>query len=435
MKIKNIIALLMVFILTLSTVGCGSSKNSNKLVIWTLSEDLKSFAEKYKEKNPDIEIETVVIAPADYSTKLTSALRGKSKTPDIVVGEPQMLQNFFEAGFFEDLTQEPYNVEQYKDKLVDYIYEAGKDENGVVRALSYQITPGGIYYRRDLAKEMWGNDDPAFISEKFKDFDTIIQTAKEIRDKGYRIFSDSGNLRWYTSGGGAWVQDGKLVLSDARLDYFRAAVKLYQEKLVAFAPEWSSAWYASMQGEIPLNAEWQELSEIDSNSETTQVFAYSLPSWGALTIRDNAKDNASNFGVAKGPSSYFGGGTFLGINTYSENKELAWDFLKFVTLDEETSKWWTEVSKGDIVSMKSVLESVKDLENPDYGNQKTYAFFYEEAKNIDYSNITKYDAQIDTFFGQAIEVVQKGEKTEEEALNEFYSNVKSVYPNLKMPNE
>ncbi|MCR2020709.1 extracellular solute-binding protein [Blautia pseudococcoides] len=60
---------------------------------------MKQFAERYCENNPDVQIETVTIAPADYPTKIQTAMRGKQTTPDIIVGEPQMLEDMYEAGF------------------------------------------------------------------------------------------------------------------------------------------------------------------------------------------------------------------------------------------------------------------------------------------------------------------------------------------------
>ncbi|MBE6072086.1 MAG: carbohydrate ABC transporter substrate-binding protein [Clostridium butyricum] len=445
MRLKKVISLVMTGMLAASFIGCGSSESSagkddeqgsGKIVIWTLSDDLKQFAEHYKEENPGKEVEVTVIAPADYPTKVTTALRGKAEVPDVIVGEPQMIPNFMEAGFFEDLSQEPYNVEQYKDKIVDYVYEAGKDENGIVRALSYQVTPGGITYRRDIAKAVWGNDDPEFISEKFKDVTTITETAKELKDKGYRIFSDTGNLRWFVYGKDPqpWVKDGKLMMTEDRLAYVDAAVDLYQEKLVAFAPEWSAAWYASMNGPIPLDADWQELDDVDPNTATTEVFSYALPTWGTLILRDNAKDKIGQFGVTTGPNSYFSGGTFMGISSYSKNKEAAWDFLKYCTLNEDTANWWIEKSKGDVVSYIPALESHKDMENEALGGQKSYTFWLEEANKVDYSLVTKYDDQIGKFFGQSIESVQKGEMTKEDALKDFYKNISTIYPEIEVPN-
>ena len=138
-------------------------------------------------------------------------------------------------------------------------------------------------------------------------------------------------------------------------------------------------------------------------------------------------------GVCKGVSSLFGGGTFMGVIESREKKEAAMHFVEFCTLNEETAEWWIDASDGDIVSMKSVLEANKDYENESFGNQKTYAFFMEEAENVDYSLITRYDTAIDTAFGQAIEACQKGEKDTETALKDFYMEVQTVYPEIKVP--
>lgn len=463
MKIKKLLAATLAGVLTLSLAACGngngngnanSSSNTGKtdttaasasksetdtgavsdkdkdtngesLVIWTLADDLKQFAQRYTEET-GVDIQVEVFAPADYPTKLTSALGAKSKEVDVIVGEPQMLLNFFEAGFFADLSALEADAQ---NQIVNYVYEAGKDENGVLRALSYQVTPGAIIYRRDLAKEIFGTDDPDAMSAKFKDFDTILQTAEEVKDAGYRIFSDSGNLRWYANAGSAWVEDGVLQVSDAKLGYMDAAVKLYQDELVAFAPEWSAAWYASMAGELPLNAGWSDLSEV-SGEDMTQVFSYSLPSWGALIVRDNAKDNKGNFGICSGPCSYFGGGTFIGVSEYSEHKDTAADFVRFCTLNDDTAQWWLETSNGDVVSNKAVLEANKDFENESFGNQKTYEFYTKEAENIDYSIVTKYDDTIGNFWGASIEAIQKGDMTKEEAIDDFYMQVETTFPEI-----
>lgn len=460
MKTKKLTALALAGAMTLSLAACGNSNsgssassnnnatsnsntssssntssNSNtssseeKLVVWTLADDLKQFAQRYSDQT-GVAIDVEVIAPADYSTKLTSALGAKSSEVDIIVGEPQMIPNFFEAGFFEDLS---VLEAEAKEQIVDYVYEAGKDETGVLRALSYQVTPGAVIYRRDLATEIFGTDDPDAMSQKFKDFDTILQTAEEVKAAGYRIFSDSGNLRWYANAGSPWVQDGVLQVSDAKLGYMDAAVKLYQDELVAFAPEWSAAWYASMAGPLPLNAGWSDLAELD-NAEMTQVFAYSLPSWGALIVRDNANDNKGKFGICSGPCSYFGGGTFIGVNTYSNHKDTAIDFVKFCTLNEDTAQWWLETSNGDVVSNKAVLSANQNYENESFGNQKTYEFYLKEANNIDYSVVTKYDDTIGNFWGSAIESIQKGEMTKEEAIDDFYMQVRTTFPEITVNN-
>lgn len=442
---KRLISLALAGVMALSLAACGGAPSQSgstpgsqaqsggtagkKLVVWTLAEDLKDFAAHYTEQT-GVDVEVNVIAPADYPTKINTTLGSRSSDVDIIVGEPQMLPDFYDAGYFADLSEFDTAA---KDKLVDYIYEAGKDENGVLRALSYQVTAGSVIYRRDLAKEVFGTDDPAAIGEKFATFDAICQTAAELDAAGYSIFGDTGALRWFANADAPWVKDGELQMTDARLAYFDAAVDLYQNEYVAFAPEWSPAWYASMAGPLPVNAGWTALEELDANAPTTQIFSYVMPSWGALIVRDNAADNKGNFGVAKGVCSFFGGGTFIGVNEYSENKEEAKKFVEFCTLNEDVAQWWIDESDGDVVSMKSVLEANKDYENPSFGNQKTYEFFAGEATAVDYSLVTRYDTAIGDAFGRAIESVQKGEKDKDTALNDFYMEVQSVYPEIKVP--
>lgn len=404
-------------------------KSVDKIVLWTLSNDLKQFAERYTELTGN-EVEVVVFDSADFATKINQTLGTKSKDVDVFVGEPQMLPNFFEAGFSADLSALD---EQVKSRLVGYTYEAGKDEDGVLRAISYQACPGSVIYRRDLAKEVFGTDDPDEIGKLFSSFSAIEDTAKKLQEKGYTIFGDTGALRWFSNSSSPWVNDkGEIIVDQDRLDYFDCAVELYQKEYVAFAPEWSAAWYTSMAGPLPMHAEWSGLDEVAGNP-TTQIFSYVMPSWGALIVRDNAGDNKGLYGVCSGVCSFFGGGTFLTVNEYSAHKEAAQQFIEFCTLDDDTARWWLEASNGDVVSNLAVLEENKNYENESFGNQKTYDFFMGEMDKIDYSLVTGYDDTCKDAFGAAIISVQQGEATKEEALKGFYDLVIATYPELSIP--
>ena len=471
MKLKKIVSAMLVGTMLISMTACGSSNNTNggaannnnstnagtetadnntsgekqKLVIWTLAKDLETFAEKYMEENNNVDIETVVIEPADYVTKVQTALNGGQTEPDIIVGEPQMLEDFYDAGYFEDLNQAPYNAQDYKDQIVDYVWEVGQDSEGIQRAISYQITPAGIFYRRDIAQDVFGTDDPDEIGKLFKDYATVLDTAQKVKDKGYRCFASDAEMNFF-SGDSAWVIDGKLNVDQARYDYMDLCVDLYQNDLTAYANQWSTPWYQAMAGEVPiLSADIQnyaddsvnvwdatEFAEATADMDKTQVFAYGLPAWGVLTLRDNVGDTSGKWGVCSGPAYGMSGGTFIGISSQSERKDAAWDFIKFCTLNEDTANWWIEKSEGDTVSLKSVLEQHKDDENPVYGNEKLYAFWLKQAEGIDYSKVTRYDKAIGDAWGNAITAVKTGEKSKEDAVNEFYDVVQSTYPEIEI---
>ena len=420
----------------------GAAVSGGKLVVWTLAADLQQFAERYHEKT-GVEVETVIIEPGDYPTKVQTALMGGEKEPDIIVGEPQMLEDFYANGFFANLDE--LGAKDFDGKIVDYVWKVGQDSEGIQRAISYQITPAGIYYRRDIAKEVFGTDDPDEIGKKFADYDTILETAKTLKAAGYRIFASDSEINYF-SGDSAWVVNGELNVSDARFDYMDLVISLYQNDLTAYANQWSTPWFQAMSGDVPiLTAEIQNyeddsvnvwdaesFAEATKDLERTTVFAYGLPSWGVLTMRDNVGETSGKWGVCAGPAYGFGGGTYIGISNLSERKDIAWDFIKFCTLNEETADWWIETSEGDTVSLISALDKHKDDANNVYGGEKLYSFWLEQAKGIDYSKVTKYDKVIGDAFGAAIGSIKTGQATREEALATFYDTVESTYPEIKV---
>lgn len=442
MKIaKKVLAMLLTLLMVVSLAACsnsgdggsggGGGGSGEKLTIWALADDMKQFAEKYKEAT-GTEVEVVVIAPADYPTKLQTAIRGNDTSVDVIMGEPQMLGDMFDYGAFASL--DALGAGEYEGKLTDYVWEVGKDPEGVLRAVSYQVTPAGIFYRRDIAEAVFGTSDADVISAHFATYDTILQTAQTLKDAGYRCFSSDGDLNYF-SGTEAWVVDGKLNLSQSRLDYMDLVVDLYTKDLTAYCSTWSTPWYQAMGGPVPIldasSNVWDEnFAENTADSPTVEVFALSLPTWGVLTLRDHVGDLSGKWGVCAGPGYGFGGGSFLGISELSKNKELAWDFIKFAVFNEDTADWWIEASEGDVVSLISAQEKHKNDENPVYGNQKLYAMWSELAEHIDYSLVTQYDTAIGDAWGAAIGQVKTGEATKEQAINNFYDKVASTYPDL-----
>ena len=474
MKLKKVVSALLVGTMLLSCVACGNSNNNaskddkkdnnttgtetsaddgaeatgdGKLVIWTLAKDLETFADKYMESH-DVAVETIVIEPADYVTKVQTALNGGQTEPDIIVGEPQMLEDMFDAGYFEDLNAAPYNAQDYADQIVDYVWEVGQDADGIQRAISYQITPAGIYYRRDLAEKIWGTSDPEEVGKKFADYATIIETAKEVKAAGnYRLFASDAEINYF-SGDSAWVIDNTLNVDQARYDYMDLCVELYTQDLTAYAAQWATPWYQAMSGPVPLlTAETQwgnddlnvwdatQFASATEGMDTVEIVAYGLPSWGVLTMRDNVGETSGQWGVCAGPSYGFGGGTFIGISSLSERKDTAWDFLKFCTLTEDTAEWWIEESEGDTVSLIPVLEKHADDENEVYGGQKLYSFWLEQAEGIDYSKVTRYDKAIGDAWGNAISNVKNGTMSKEDAVSGFYDEVAATYPEITINRE
>ncbi|MCM1283017.1 MAG: extracellular solute-binding protein [Muribaculaceae bacterium] len=421
--------------------NAGSTDAEGKLVIWTFTNDLVDIAAKFTEET-GIEAEAIVVSEAgDYPTKIQTALLAGETEPDIICGEPQMLEDFYDAGFFANL--DDFGAKDYEGQVVDYVWKVGQDADGTQRAITYQITPAGFYYRRDIAQDVFGTDDPAEVGKLFADYPTILDTAKKLKDKGYRIFASDSELSYF-SGDSAWVIDGKLNVSQSRTDYMDLVVSLYQDDLTAYANQWSTPWYQAMAGEVPiLTADiqnyaddsvnvWDEASfnEATADMDKTSVFAYGLPSWGVLTLRDHVGDTSGSWGVCAGPCSGFGGGTYVGISSQSERQQTAWEFVKFCTLNPDTADWWIDFSQGDTPALVATLEKHANDENATYGGQNLFSFWQDQAELIDYTKVTRYDKLIGDAWGTAISQVKTGQKSKDDAIAEFYDTVQATYPDL-----
>ncbi|WP_371932660.1 ABC transporter substrate-binding protein [Bacillus carboniphilus] len=317
---------------------------------------------------------------------------------------------------------EEYGVDEWEDDYVPYVFDLGKDSNGDVRALSWQTTPGGIYYRRSIAEKVLGTDDPAKVGEMLSTWDGMFEVGEKLKAEGYALFPDEGAIRWFAKGEDPqpWVnEDNELKMTDAKKEYMDKAKDLRENGYTALADEWSPEWLEGMDGPI---------------GGKTEVFSYVLPTWGLSAIlKANTEATVGDWAVTNGPNPYFWGGTWLGVYQGSENKDLAFKFVEMMTHDEEFLTDWVN-EYGDVVSYLPVTEKVKgDISDEFLDGQNHYEFFLEEAESIDASSITKYDQEIDQLFGNEVKEYRDGKKTKEEAIEDFYNAVKNAYPDIETP--
>jgi hypothetical protein len=148
---------------------------------------------------------------------------------------------------------------------------------------------------------------------------------------------------------------------------------------------------------------WEELEEDPNADSQIEVFSVALPTWALDAVFNQSSNaNAGDWAVTNGPSSYFEGGTWLGVYEGSENKDLAFKFVEMMVHDEE---FLTERAKetGDVLSYKPVTEAIKDDMSDDFlGGQNHYEFFLEEAEKIDANVVTPYDQQLNDLFGTQV---------------------------------
>lgn len=490
---KKLLVFLSIAVLSISLVGCGNNNDgSDKLVIWSFTDELETegdiqyFKDNYTgegQKYEGMEVEFVIVPTADYLTKILPVLRSGDGAPDVFTGELDMVQNFMEAGYLADLEEmmaadEDLDFDATKADFQSYIWESGTDPvDGKLKSLSWQVTPGAIFFKTDMAEAVWG-DEASFPSEsvsgnynqavsdwvsanKFNTLDALVASSQEVKDynANWRLFPNDDAIRFFSRGSDdapSWLgSDGKInpVRLQEQVIYMEAVESLYGENLddslTANVGEWSGEWFGGFGKDFE-----------DASGNTYQTMGYTLPTWGLFyviapnvekvdadgntcTLGENPTDEEQadydacevkgNWGMASGPNSYYWGGTYLNIRKDSNNKEAAYDFVSSMLFD--TERMTDRAANGDVYARISVMEEMTEAYegNPVLGGMNHYETFLAEAEKISFDNVTKYDRQLDTLFGKYVTAYKKGDsgaETLSEAFNSFYTELELTYNDI-----
>ena len=303
------------------------------ITLWSWTDDPKYMIEQFKKVYPNVTVKFTQVGQ-DYQTKLKTVLQAGTGVPDLFVGELKNVKQWVDTDFWDNLSVAPYNAEDIAKNQMQYVADLGRDANKNLRALSWQATPGGFWYRRSLAKQYFGTDDPDKISKMMSTMDGLLDMGKKIYVQSggkVSLLPNYQDLYWYVYANRKlpWVENDKLQIDQLCLDFFDTAKQARTEKLDAKLIAWQPAWFSA--------------------SDNGSVFGYVLPTWGLqYVIKPSAPKTEGDWAISKGPASYFQGGTWMGLSSKSTNKELAWQFLKYVVANKAYVKNYVEIGRAHV---------------------------------------------------------------------------------------
>lgn len=389
----------------------ASTAGKTTIEVWSSGEELGRFVADFNKLHPEITVNITQVPNSDFLAKLTPTLQDGQGAPDIFTGESDYVKYLVESGYWDDLSKAPYNADT--SDTWDYVKSVGTDTSGTLRALSWQASPGSIFYRRDIAKKVLGTDDPDEVGKMLNSDSAMMDVAAKMKASGIKMFAswqDIMNME-FSNRAKPWVVDSKLVIDDSMINYMDMAkditTKGYDLNVDPWAPEWSAA------------------------VENDDTFCYVLPSWGyQAVIKPAAKKTAGQWAMCAGPVPYVKGGTWLGIYKDSKNKEAAWEFMKFCCLDGDAQKAYAQ-QYGEYVSLKSVdAELAKGDGEAILGGQNPFAFYNQQMEKKPNDLITAYDGQINTVFISAAKAYATGKMSKDDAIKQFKSDVTTAYPDI-----
>lgn len=365
---KRKVALGCVLMLSAMTVlsGCGGGGDSEsgsseggktkiRFASWDVAEDVdrqQAIVDKFNEYHDDIEV-TLEAYGSDFDTKISAGM-GSGDTPDVMY-----MWNY--PAYYEGL--EPLDEyienegEEYKTNFYDTLWNYNSID-GQIYGVPVGFTTHALFYNKDLFTEA-GVEEPTG-DWTWDDLQTAAKTISEKTDAKGFAFSmkpDPYDFEMYLwSNGTAYCDE------EGNMDgYINSAES---EEVFQMFQDMEKEGYA-------IATEKNGTDEFRAG----QVAMYVYGSWSINTLNEDGL----NYGVTKIPS--FGSQPSVSIlsssgvsmSKDSENKEAAWEFIKFWT-NEECNK---ERIGLELPVLNSVVESEKIME------QAEYAPFYEMLEQSD----------------------------------------------------
>lgn len=429
-------------------LGDGTGENSQQenseegkvLRIFAFNEEFQSrFQDYYESKGliPEgVTVEWVITPNAGnaYQDKLDQQLLGQETASaderiDLFIVEADYALKYVDSEFTLDVKNEIGLTEDDLKDQYKYTQEITTDENGVLKGVTWQATPGLFAYRRSIAKEVLGTDDPAEVQSYLSDWNKFDETAEDMSEKGYKMLSgfDDSYRTFSNNTSNPWV-DGTNIVVDDNLMRWVDQTKTYTEKGYNNKTSlWSDGWSADQ-------------------GPDGKVFGFFYSTWGinftllgnslATPVTEGGAEEVGNgiygdWAVCEGPQNYYWGGSWICGAAGSDNISLVRDIMYTLTCDAATMKQIT-VDTQDYTNNITAMEELaaSDFSSEFLGGQNHIALFANAAPKIDMKNMSSYDQGLNEEFQKALKDYFDGNITKEEAIENFYRGAEEKYPEL-----
>lgn len=447
MKKKMVCMLLALTMVATSLAACGSKEEApaeepkaeepaaeeaedgegTTLNIHAWNEEFKGFFEKYYTVPEGVTVNWI-ITPSDggaYQQKLDQALMDQENASaddkvDMFLAESDYILKYANSDYTQDI--KAMGVTDFSNTY-EYTVQAASDANGAVKGVSFQCCPSAVIYRRSIAKDVLGTDDPAEVQAAIDSWDKFEAVAADAKAKGYymtasfagtyRVFSDNVTSPWVDA-------DNNLQID--------SQVQAWIDQTDKFIEN----------GYTLTSGIWEE-------ETTAQMFAdgkamcFFGPAWYYNFSMGNAMDPekgcSGDWAICEGPQAHFWGGTWLLAPTGTDNPTIVADIMDTFINNKEVCE--------NLIKNESQFTNNQEVNNafaadPEYGNeflggQNDTAIFAELAKNIKFENKTIYDQLLNEGLQSNLQEFYKGAVTKDEAMKNFYNYVNETYPAIVTP--
>ena len=338
------------------------------------------------------ELNYVNVQQHEAFQKLQTTISAGLEIPDIVPTEINQRGTMMSIDIWEDLAVAPYNFD-VENGIFPYFIPLCTNERDELVCLPWDITTAALAYKKDLALEYLGTDDPDELEAMLPDWDTFAEVGKKINEDTNGevfMFASLTNVKQIIDSQSPEpiIEDDVLILDGAVRDTITRMVNFRDNNIVDNIVESSPAYAASYADDL-------------------HIF-YPCASWSPnYTIGPNDPEGIDNWGLMVPPEGCFSwGGTGHMIPKNAENKDIAFQFLSWLISTEGTI--WQYENLGFNISGPGAYEDpdfVK-LYNDHFGDQNLgEILFFKAMENIQVRPVSVYDVIVNETWNLVIEAV------------------------------
>lgn len=378
---KKFTAFALVSALLLGTASAQDKVTLTVAAFPSLDSAIKAIIPAWNKLHPNVTIKLQAQEYADHHNAMTTALATGQGLPDVMAVEIGYVGKFAEGQGLEDLNKAPYSAGQYKKLFTPFTIAQATSADGRYIAMPTDIGPGTFFYRKDVLDKAgvnplamtasWESFIAAGKKIKAKTGASLINTAASINNVIIRTNLKPGEGIYFD-------KNNNLLVGPDNARFVRAFTLSKQVRdagLDAKIGEWSNEWY-------------------DAFKKGTVATQFS-GAWLTGALQNwMAPDTKGLWRVQNLPEKGFAswGGSFYAIPTKAVNKQWAWEFIKFMTLDQGSQI----TAFKDNGAFPALLAAQKDKafsEPVDFlGGQKARILWRDAAAKTQPIDVNKYDS-------------------------------------------
>ncbi len=397
-------ALLTIFAST-SLLGAAHAENITLTVAAFPAVDqiVKAAVPAWKKLHPHVDVKVVGREYADHHNAMTIALATGSNQADVMAVELGFLGRFAEGGGLEDLGKAPYNGAQYAAKWVSYTVPLATSSAGNLVAFPTDIGPGTLFYRQDILQkagvseadltQSWESYLAAGKKIKAGTGAYLIAHARDINDIMIRVNLKDGEGIYFDKNNKVLVESPRFVKA------FETAKAVRDAKLDAKINAWSNEWTESFK----------------RGTVATQMMGAWL---GGHLASNFAPATKGLWRAAQLPNKAYAswGGTFYAIPKKAKNKEMAYEFIKFMTLNKENQLSAFRTQDAFPALLEAQSDPFFDQPIDFLGGQKVRGMWRDAARHIPAVDVNKHDPVANEIINTELDKVLDNGKDIKQAL-------------------